>query len=105
MARAKFTDALSLEVLEQLEILGENIRLARKSRGWSQSEAAERFLMSKVTLVSVERGDPTTSIGAYLAALDTMGIAQGIDSIGASHRDPIVRRGLQSGGPSRQKHP
>ncbi len=92
MATAKFTNALSLETLDQLKILGENLRLARRARGWSQDEAARRFLMSKTTLQSVETGDPKSSIGAYLAALDVMGIAQDVDSLGASHRDPVVRQ-------------
>lgn len=92
MAKAKFTSALSLQALDDLAILGENIRLARRARGWSLDEAAIRFLMSKSTLQSVEKGDPKTSIGAYLAALDVMGLADGIDSLGASHRDPITRQ-------------
>lgn len=92
MAKARFTGALSAEALDQLDILGENIRLARRARGWSQVEAAERFLMSVSTLQNVETGDPKTSIGAYLAALDVMCIADGLSSLGASHRDPIVRR-------------
>lgn len=92
MAKAKFTNALSLEALDNLTILGENIRLARRARGWSLDEAALRFLMSKSTLQSVEKGDPKTSIGAYLAALDVMGIAEGVESLGASHRDAITRQ-------------
>lgn len=92
MAKAKFTNALSLESLDNLAIFGENIRLARRARGWSLDEAAMRFLMSKSTLQCVEKGDPKTSIGAYLAALDVMGIADGVDSLGASHRDPITRQ-------------
>ncbi|MDQ2077452.1 helix-turn-helix domain-containing protein [Marinimicrobium sp. ABcell2] len=94
MATANFVDALSADALDQLEILGENIRLARRARGWSRKEAASRFLMSVSTLQSVEAGDPKTSIGAYLSALDVMGIAQGVSSVGASHHDPIVRRHL-----------
>ena len=92
MAQARFTGALSAEVLDQLDILGQNIRLARRARRWSRAEAAERFLMSVSTLQSVENADPKTSIGAYLAALDVMGIADGLSSLGASHRDPVVRR-------------
>lgn len=92
MAKAKFTSGISVDALDQLTILGENIRLARRARGWSQDEAAHRFLMSKATVQAIERGDPKASIGAYLAALDVMGIAQGLEAIGASHRDPIVRR-------------
>lgn len=92
MAQARFIGALSAQALDQMDILGENIRLARRARGWSMVEAAERFSMSTTTLQSIERGDPKASIGAYLAALDVMGIAEGLSSLGASHRDPIVRR-------------
>lgn len=91
MAKAKFTAGLSQVVMDQLTILGENIRLARRARGWSQDVAAHRFLMSKCTLQAIEKGDPKASIGAYLAALDVMGIAEGVDALGASHRDSVVR--------------
>jgi len=94
MSRANFTAALSADALDQLEILGENIRLARRARGWSRAEAASRFLMSVSTLQNVENGDPKASIGAYLSALDVMGIAEGLAALGASHRDPIVRQRL-----------
>lgn len=92
MAQARFVGALSADALDQLEILGENIRLARRARGWSIAAAAERFSMSTTTLQNIEKGDPKASIGAYLAALDVMGIAEGLSSLGASHRDPVVRR-------------
>ncbi|WP_157497724.1 helix-turn-helix transcriptional regulator [Gilvimarinus chinensis] len=91
MAEKKYLASLSEEARNSLEILGENIAIARKARGWSQKEAAERFQMSKTTLVAVEKGDPKSSIGSYLAALDIMNLLDGLDSIAASHRDPITR--------------
>lgn len=91
MASAKYLHSISLEALDKLQIVGENIRLSRRARGWSLAEASGRFLMSKATLQNIENGDPSTGIGAYIAALDVMGLTGGLEQLGGSHLDPIVR--------------
>lgn len=91
MAKARYLDGLSLQATEMLRIWGDNIRQARKSRGWNQEDASQRFLMSKHTLIRVEGGDPTVGVGAYLAAMDTMSLLAGVDSLAASYRDAETR--------------
>ena len=49
-----------------LQRFGRNIARARKRRRLKQVELAEKAGISKVTMQSVERGSPTTSIGTYL---------------------------------------
>lgn len=57
--------------LEALQLLGEQIRLGRRGRRWTQAELAERSGISVRTLNRVEHGDPRVSLGTAfeLAAL------------------------------------
>jgi len=53
--------------------LGNLIRRARKRRGWSQSELAERVGIRQGTISLIETGNPATRVDtllALLAALD-----------------------------------
>lgn len=45
--------------------LGENIRLARKRRKYTQTLISERSGMSRLTIRKIERGDPTVSLAAW----------------------------------------
>lgn len=52
-----------------LEIMGENLKLARKRRKLTMEQAAQRAGMDRGTLRQVERGNPSISIGAYVNVL------------------------------------
>ena len=58
-----------------LEQLGENIKLACKRRGYTQVLISERTGLSRVTIRKIEKGDPSVSIGHYLAVLSVLGLA------------------------------
>jgi DNA-binding XRE family transcriptional regulator len=92
MSEKKFITGISDNALMQLKILGENIREARIARNFTQEELATRSLMSKSTYVSVENGEPKTSIGAYIAVLDLLDLLVGLQDIAAPHKDEIGRR-------------
>lgn len=92
MSEKKFIIGLTTNALDKLAILGENIRQARIARQFSQEVLAARTLMSKATYVSVEKGEPNTSIGAYLAVLDVLDLLEGFEHIAAPHKDEIGRR-------------
>jgi transcriptional regulator with XRE-family HTH domain len=92
MAEKHFLAGIAIDALEQLKILGENIREARIARRFTQADLASRSLMSKATYVNVEKGDPSTSIGAYLAVLDLLDLLDGLQDIAAPHKDEIGRR-------------
>lgn len=85
--KAKYKEALGVDALRCLAILGENIRQARKARGWSRVEAAERFLMSPHTLAQLENGDPGTGLGAFVMALEVMNLLDGLENVAAPHKD------------------
>lgn len=50
------------------------IRTARLARNMTQEAAAERARMSAYTWMKIERGDITVSMGAWLSALECLGL-------------------------------
>lgn len=57
-------------------MLGENIKLAYKRRKYTQSLIAERTGLSRLTVRKIEQGDPTVSIGHYVAVLGVLGLVE-----------------------------
>lgn len=72
---------------DKLATLGQQIRAQRKSLRISAVAAAESAGMSRVTLHRIERGEPSVTMGAYLNALTTLGMALSVktqpESLGA----------------------
>lgn len=58
----------------RLKALGERIRAHRKQQKVSATTAAEAAGMSRVTLHRIERGEPSVTLGAYLSAIDAVGL-------------------------------
>ena len=58
--------------------LGENIKLARLRRKYSSAQVAERANISRPTLVSIEKGSESVSIGIYLQVLAVLGLEKDI---------------------------
>lgn len=54
--------------------MGENIKLARLRRKLSSEQVAERANISRKTLVEIEKGSPSVSIGSYLLVLQIFGL-------------------------------
>lgn len=65
-----------MTVSRNLEIMGEQIKLARKRRKISLSAMAERAQCSELTIIRAERGTPTVSIGVYARILYGLGLDQ-----------------------------
>jgi len=61
-----------------ISALGENIKLARLRRKFSAELVAERANISRPTLVSIEKGNPNVSIGAYVKVLSVLGLENDI---------------------------
>lgn len=57
-----------------LEQTGENIKLARKRRKLKSTQVAERADISRSTLVAIEKGNPSVSMGAYFNTLRVLGL-------------------------------
>lgn len=96
----KARKALSPSDQRAVEELGERIRVARKRRGQTLEDLANRMLVSSRTLWRLETGDPGVSIGVLVSALSCMGLESdlsrladpGTDDIGQRHdRDRLAR--------------
>lgn len=54
--------------------LGENIKLARLRRKFSTEQVSERANISRPTLLSIEKGSESVSLGLYLQVLAVLGL-------------------------------
>lgn len=61
--------------------LGENIKLARKRRHFTQKLISERADISPVTLRKIEKGDHTVAIGHYLKVLTALNLAEDLTKV------------------------
>jgi transcriptional regulator with XRE-family HTH domain len=57
-----------------LEKVGENIKLARKRRSLTTIQVSERAGIDRSTLVRIEKGDGSVSLGAYFNVLRVLGL-------------------------------
>lgn len=56
--------------------LGENIKLARRRRGYTQVLISERTGLSRLTIRRIERGDSGVSIGHYVSVLGVLSLVE-----------------------------
>jgi DNA-binding XRE family transcriptional regulator len=66
---------------QALARLGSRIRLARARRKLRQEDLARQIGRARATVVAIEKGLPTTEIGAYVEALWALGLLQELDLI------------------------
>jgi transcriptional regulator with XRE-family HTH domain len=78
-----------------LDEMGENIKLARLRRKLSSEQVAERANISRPTLVSIEKGKPSVSIGSYLSVLQVLGLEKDFLIVA---KDDTLGRKLQDAG-------
>ncbi len=60
--------------LEVLDLLGQMIKIERKTRKMSETDFADRSGISRATLQKIEKGDPTVEIGIVFEAAHIAGI-------------------------------
>jgi len=75
-----------------ISMLGENIKLARLRRRYSAQQVSERANISRPTLLSIEKGNPNVSIGAYVKVLMVLGLENDIHNVA---KDDELGRRLQ----------
>jgi len=71
---SKRTRVYSRTVRHAAALLGAQVRQARVERRWSTRELAERAGISVGTLLRVERGDPTVSLGVAFDVASLVGV-------------------------------
>jgi transcriptional regulator with XRE-family HTH domain len=77
---------------ELLRQLGERLRLARLRRRLSAKHVAARAGMAPMTLRSLERGGSGVTMGAYLAAMQVLGVEKDLDLLAKAD---LMGRSLQ----------
>jgi hypothetical protein len=83
---------LPIPVTRALRKLGHDIKDARRRRRIPVAIATQRASISKPTLIRLERGDPSVSIGSYATVLFVMGMADRLADLIDPRHDPV---GLQ----------
>jgi len=58
-----------------LELLGGQVAEARRERGWTAAELAERLGVNVQLVARIERGDPGCAVGTVLEAAVLSGVA------------------------------
>lgn len=79
--------SLPPEAASSLAALGEHLALARVRRKESQRQWALRIGVSVPTLIRMERGDPSVSIGVYTTALWLLGLSGALGDIASPAKD------------------
>ncbi len=85
--RSDAIDAMPPAVRAHLRQLGENLAIARKRRQEPLKSWAQRIGVSEPTLMRMERGDPSVSMGVYATALWLMGRSPAIGELAAPEHD------------------
>lgn len=59
---------------EAARLLGARVRIARRERGWTVQELADRVGVTHPTIAKVERGDPSVRLGVAFEAATLVGV-------------------------------
>ena len=69
MAKSTMGTKLPRKLEQKMQVVGEQIKLARLRRNLSVAQVAERATCSTLTVSRIEKGAPTVAIGIYLRVL------------------------------------
>ncbi|MCM8570316.1 helix-turn-helix domain-containing protein [Gramella jeungdoensis] len=70
--------------------MGGQIKLARLRRKLSMEQVSERANISRPTLLSIEKGNPSVSLGSYFQVLKVLGLEEDIFQLAL--KDPLGRK-------------
>ena len=90
MSKNTFGKMMPRALTQHLELMGEQIMLARKRRHLSMKDIADRATVTRLTVSKVEHGDPTVSMGIYARILFALNLEKDITLIAAD--DPLGRQ-------------
>ena len=68
------THVFARPTVDAAQVLGAQIAEARRIRGWTAAELAERVGVSARTISSLERGSPTVTLGTAFEAATLLGV-------------------------------
>ena len=92
MTKSTMGTKLPRKLEQKMQIVGEQIRLARLRRNLSVAQVAERATCSQLTVSRIEKGVPTVAIGIYLRVLYALQLDDDILSLA---KDDELGRALQ----------
>ena len=92
MAKSTMGTKLPRKLEQKMQIVVEQIRLARLRRNLSIAQVAERATCSSLTVSRIEKGSPTVAIGIYLRVLYALQLE---DDILFLAKDDTLGRTLQ----------
>lgn len=98
MTKSTMGTKLPRKLEQKMQIVGEQIKLARLRRNLSIAQVAERATCSPLTIARIEKGTPTVAIGIYLRVLyalqlddDIMPLAKE-DAVGKAMQDLSLKK-------------
>lgn len=83
---------LPIPVIRALHKLGQDINDARKRRRITIELMAERANVSRATIAKIQKGDSSTSLGAYASVLFVLGMTERLNTLVDATHDLIGRR-------------
>ena len=92
MAKSTMGTKLPRKLERKMQVVGEQIKLARLRRNMSVAQVAERATCSPLTVSRIEKGAPTVAIGIYLRVLYALQLDDDILSLA---KDDELGRVLQ----------
>lgn len=92
MGKKTFGKVMPRPLELQLQIVGEQIMLARKRRHLSMQDIADRATVTRLTVSRVEHGDPAVSMGIYARVLFALNLEKDLSLLAA---DDALGRQIQ----------
>ena len=89
MSRKTFGKVTPKALKQNMDLMGEQIMLARKRRHLSMQDVADRATVTRLTVSKVEKGDPSVSMGIYARVLYALSLENDLSLIAAN--DPLGR--------------
>ena len=83
MSKNTFGKIMPRALTQQLQLMGEQIMLARKRRHLSMQDIADRATVTRLTVSKVEHGDPTVSMGIYARILFALNLEKDLSLLAA----------------------
>lgn len=79
--RSKPAHYPSPETLATAESIARRITEAREAQGLTKAEVGRRLGITRFTVAAVERGNPSTSLGVYVAVGQVVGLRVGVGAV------------------------